>query len=1013
MAGAGASLKRRSAIQISAAAMALWLTWLPCPAQAGAEAGFGPTLTQYAHTNWRVQDGNFGGQAISISQAADGYLWVGTAAGLERYDGASFRRWPLPLDRPVFSVRATDDGSLWVGQGGSLLRIKDGRTTSWVVKGRVSDIHQGPNGDMWIARTRVPAHAGGACRVDGPNLRCVGPEPCNSAATVTHDTSGVLWLAGATAACTWRPDGSGEIVSAEGDAPDLFGVQALLAQRDGSMLVGYMRSGPRAGLRVVSKQISRAFRAEGLNGETLEVSALLTDRRGALWIGTAAAGIYRVARGKVDRFTSADGLSSDTVNALFEDQEGNVWVATGSGIDRFHPRAIFAVTTREGLGGSGGDSVLARRDGSVLVGLLLGVSVLRNGVARRERWTKQVAAYTVTSMLEDHANRIWLGADNDLLRLGGSKPRSIRTPGGEELGALIGLAEDDHHDVWALAAGRPYRLYRIRDGLTAEEVVLPSGRQPTALASGPDGAIWVADEFRDFQVYRSGKPQALKGPKTLKGYHHFVVTQNNDVIISAEEGAFILRDGRWTLLNRARGLPCDSMTVAALDRRGSLWLRGQCGMMIIGQADLRSALRNPQEKLKVRLLDGVDGAQPGAPPFSPAAAASADGRLWFASDNYPLTVDPEHLPTNRLPPPVHIEQIIADHRPYAPGKQVALPPRTRDVEIDYSGLSFVAPQKMRFRYRLLGVDEAWQDVGTRRAAFFMNLKPGRYSFQVTASNNDGVWNETGDTLNFSISPAFYQTLWFQALMVLGLLGLTWVGVWMRLRYVTAEIETRLSERQAERLRIARELHDTLLQGFQGLLMRFQVVADAMPTRSAAKPMMEAVLSRAEEVLVEGRDRVHNLRATEPGRQTLIEDLRKLVLDLERDGFGQIEVRLSGTPRDLEPGVQSEVLAIAKEALTNASQHSRGAKIVCHLTFTGARVRLVCEDDGVGIDTCTLETGGRAGHWGLTGMRERARQIGGRLRIESQPGLTRIEFSLDTRLAYLRAVGSRLLKERGA
>jgi signal transduction histidine kinase len=358
-------------------------------------------------------------------------------------------------------------------------------------------------------------------------------------------------------------------------------------------------------------------------------------------------------------------------------------------------------------------------------------------------------------------------------------------------------------------------------------------------------------------------------------------------------------------------------------------------------------------------------------------------------------------------PAVHVEQVIADHRTLGAAKAITLPPKTRDVEIDYAGLSFVAPQKMQFRYRLVGLDQSWQSVGTRRTAFYMNLKPGKYRFQVSASNNDGVWNTAGDSIAISILPTFFQTIWFKAIVVLLIVGLLWLGVWLRIRYVTEQMEARLSARQAERIRIARELHDTLLQGFHGLLMRFQVVAAAIPTELAARSMMEAALDRAEDVLVAGRDRVSDLRSMDDGGSSLPQELKRLALGLERDGRVPIKDRCSGTPRPLSPAVQMEILAIASEALTNAYRHAQATSIFWDLTFSTTTVTLVCGDNGVGIDPQTMKAGGREGHWGLTGMHERARQIGGVLKINSAPGQTTVTLILNTRLALFRQLGRRL------
>jgi ligand-binding sensor domain-containing protein/anti-sigma regulatory factor (Ser/Thr protein kinase) len=974
-------------------------------------AGYHPTLTQYAHAAWRIQDGDFDGQPSSIVQTRDGYLWIGTEGGLVRYDGGRFRRWSLPLESVVYALLADRDGSLWVGRGGDLVHVNLGQVAPPIkTHGRVNGLLQDQSGAIWLGRSRAPAHAGGLCKVVGASTECFGvaqKQPCDYAAAISHDPSGMFWIGSSTGVCTWRPGASGRTV-AGGGAMDAYAVAALAAEPDGSMLVGYDLAGPRLGLERAAEGVVSPFRLPGLSSESLRVTALLRDREGALWIGTATEGIYHVEQGRVDHYTRADGLSGSGVNAFFQDREGNLWVATTGGLDRFHAHAILALTTREGLVSDRANSVLVRRDGSIWVSSTEGLSVIKDGKVVPAHAPSGLAGHSIASMAEDHAGRMWLGLIDDLFVLEGGRARSVRKPDGGKLGVLVGLTEDGTGDMWALSAGRPYRLYRIHAGTKVEEVSIPGNRVPYRIAAGPGGAIWITDSSSDLDIYRSGQWTTLEGPGPRFGFsEQLLVTANGDVILSTEKGAFYRRGDRWTLLNVARGLPCENLFSAVVDLRGDLWLRGQCGTMIIAALDLQHALETPSAKLPVRLLDGVDGSQPGVASFQPAVAASRDGRLWFATDNVLLTADPSTLPSNRLPPPVHIEQLVADHRTYGLGRSVVLPPRTRDVEISYSGLSFVAPQKTHFRYRLTGVDEPWQEVGARRTAFYMNLKPGKYRFQVIASNNDGVWNTAGDAVDFEIRPTFFQTLWFQALAVVLLIGLVWLGLWLRVRSVAAEIEARLSERQAERIRIARELHDTLLQGFQGLLMRFQVVADAIPRRSPAKPMMEAVLSRAEDVLVEGRDRVHDLRTAEDGPSALREALLQIVVDLEQASCGPIEVVLVGVPRPLGENTQREILAIAKEALTNACRHAQATQVVCLITFTHFHVRVCCQDNGIGIDGGILSAGGREGHWGMTGMRERAKRAGGALTVQSVPGQTRVTFCLNTWAARLRALGERL------
>ena len=970
-------------------------------------ADFTPTLTQYAHTSWRVQDGDLGGAANGITQTKDGYIWVATEAGLERYDGMRFSHWKLPTDTPVLAVHGSRDGGLWVGQEGGIAHLHD-RLVDAISVSQVwyEAFYEDRSGAMWVARTRTHNAADGAlCKIQDRTATCFGAasgQPCSFSAALAQDNRGDLWLGDEHRVCAWRPGGG--TLNPSVFIRDNITVSAFALEGDGSMLVGFAESGSGRGLQIFTHNGQKPFRADGLKGETLQVYALFRDRHGALWIGTSNDGIYHVDGNRVDHFTTADALSSNRVNGFFEDREGNVWAATSGGVDRFNLLSVSAFTTREGLTADAVTAVLARRDGSVWIGTDGEIDIRRNGIISRVA-EGDLAGRKISSMLEDATGKVWVGVDSGLMVYDGRRFRTVPNRGCGALGLMAGLAEDDQNNIWALVVGRPYRLYKIHEGQCLGEIHLPSNAKPEAIGSA-DGAVWIFDDKSSVEIYKAGQYKIIPFPIRVS-FPRLTVVENEQAILSTQRGAYFFNKGRWILIDSSRGLPCNSVEAGLFDKQGALWLNTRCGMVIAAKSDWDRFLEHPQEKLRVRVLDQGDGARSGVGSFRPAASVSPDGRLWFATDNVLLSVDPAHLSANLMQPPVHIEQLVADHRPYALGHEIALPPLTRDVEIDYAGLSLIAPQKVRFRYRLSGIDKDWQDVGTRRAAFYMNLKPGHYRFQVIACNNDGVWNNEGDTVAFWLRPAFYQTLWFRALALLLLVGLVWLGLFLRVRYVTSQIETRLSERQAERIRIARELHDTLLQGFQGLLVRFQVVADAIPPGESAKPLMEAVLDRADEILVEGRDRVRDLRSAEDHGSDLFDELERLSFRLESDGCVAIEVRTSGAPRPLNIDAQREMLSIAKEALTNACRHSRATAIFCDLSFTASRVRLVFGDNGVGIDDDVLRAGGREGHWGLTGMRERAREIGAVLRIHSNSDGTRIELSLNRYIAYFRQIGKRL------
>jgi signal transduction histidine kinase len=372
--------------------------------------------------------------------------------------------------------------------------------------------------------------------------------------------------------------------------------------------------------------------------------------------------------------------------------------------------------------------------------------------------------------------------------------------------------------------------------------------------------------------------------------------------------------------------------------------------------------------------------------------------LWFATLDGVSVLDPRNLPFNKLPPPVHIEQITADRKTYDASSNLRLPSRVRDLEIDYTALSLVAPEKNRFRVKLEGWDREWQDAGNRRQAFYGNLSPRSYRFRVMASNNSGVWNEAGASFDFSVDPAYYQTAWFRASIAAAILALLWGLYRYRLHQIAREFNVRLEERVGERTRIARDLHDTLLQSFQGLMLHLQVVDDLLP-QGKAKVELEKTLDRADQAIAEGRTAVYDLRSSTTTTNDLAQAVREVGNELAAPGAATFRLVVEGPVRDLHPIIRDEVYRIAREALRNAFSHARAHHIEAELIYADRLFRLRIRDDGQGIAPAILEEG-RPGHYGLPGMRERAQQIGAKLTIWSGGGSgTEIELRLEGSIAY--------------
>jgi signal transduction histidine kinase len=441
------------------------------------------------------------------------------------------------------------------------------------------------------------------------------------------------------------------------------------------------------------------------------------------------------------------------------------------------------------------------------------------------------------------------------------------------------------------------------------------------------------------------------------------------------------------------------------DEDGGLWLHLACGFVHISKRDVDAWSRDTTIRLDLRLYDALDGARAGRGDFEPGHARTANGQLWFSNGSVLQMIDPQNLARNELLPPVHIEHVTADDKIYDATNGLRLPPRIRNLAIDYTALSFVAPEKVRFRYKLESQNRNWHEVVNDRQVQYTNLAPGTYRFRVMASNNSGVWNEAGDTLSFSIAPAYYQTRWFAAMVALGIATLLWAAYQLRIRQLAHQFNRTLDARVSERTRIARDLHDTLLQSFQGALLRFQSVANVIKTRpDEASQRLERALDQAEAAITEGRNAVHGLRASATTVNDLANGIAAIGLQLTSEGSSgpvpSIDVAVDGESRDLNPIVREEAFRIAGEALRNVVKHASARRVTVTIHYESRQLRLTVRDDGKGIDSATLARQHVEGHFGLPGMRERAAIVKGRLDVRSTVGRgTEIELSVPAATAY--------------
>jgi signal transduction histidine kinase len=558
----------------------------------------------------------------------------------------------------------------------------------------------------------------------------------------------------------------------------------------------------------------------------------------------------------------------------------------------------------------------------------------------------------------------------------------------DSTGVFQSLAEDTDHAIWAEFSGPHVRLVRIEDFRVREEFKPPQLPPAFSVVADTHGGVWVSLFDGTLMHYQKGEWQKVSVEPLRRKYQPriggiFNMSIDSDGTLWGASGGVVgYRNGNLQLLNERNGLPCSRAYSTIADLDGNLWIQAQCGLVRIEHSELERWWMNPESRLKVSTLTAIDGFRPGIPYGRPAATRDTDGKLWFHNQNAVIMIDPKSLAGNTIIPPVHVEQVIADRKTYPAQSDLRLPAKTHQLELDYTGLSFVVPSRVFFRYMLEGYDTQWQEPGTRRAAFYNDLRPGTYTFRVVACNNSGIWNTAGASLHFTIPPAWFQTYWFLALCAAITFFIAWALYRMRLRQVAKAMSVRFDDRLSERTRIARDLHDTLLQTIQGS----KLVADSALKQSSDPSRMHGALTQLSVWLgratEEGRAALNSLRTSTTEVNDLAEAFRRAIEECRQGNAMEASFSVTGDAREMHPIVRDEVYRIGYEAIRNACAHSQASRLQVTLTYAeelGVRV----SDNGVGIDPLVADRG-KDGHFGLQGMRERAARIAGKLTVASSP-----------------------------
>ncbi|MGA3373110.1 MAG: two-component regulator propeller domain-containing protein [Terracidiphilus sp.] len=974
-------------------------------------------LANYGRQSWMMENGLPQNTVQTLLQTRDGFIWLGTEVGLVRFDGNSFQLFdrnstPALPDNDVRCLLESRDGTLWIGTSDGLARWKNGVATAFSTKdglpgNEIRALVESANNYLWAWTDQGLARLYDEERFVDATAKT--GFPASAITRVISDGEGVLWVETQDRASTYQGDGRWTLPKPQdwmftwipaGPIEFIQSFRGRVASADKStvaMLDGDRIRGDNA--------LDRFTAGKELPGSRIQ--ALFFDHEGSLWIGTNGGLVRWVAGDKVQLLPVTDPLASASVLAIMEDREGNLWVGTETGgLHILRDQRFHTLGVRDGLSSDNTTTVVEDNAGTLWVGTA-GSGL--NALGRNTSGQPSIRSYSardgllsdvILSLAAAPNGDLWIGTPDGLNRIRGGRIDSFTSADGLPDDFIRSLLADADGSLW-IGTRRGLTHWTHPNGAAAE------GRMETftqanglgsdlvgAMARDSNGALWVAT-LAGLSRLSGGK---IANFTTADGLSSNVVT----ALLPRSDGTLLIgtQDRGWNLWDGQRftAETHDSMNPANLDRTGihailddgadHLWFATANG---IARCDCAGPGKSIPEAgtshwLEFGAADGLHSRETTANNH-PSAWHSRDGRLWFATPKGLVEVDPAHFPVNAVPPPVELERFAVDDLPQpllGSVNSMRIPAGHVHFQFDYAGLSFTAPQKVRYRFMLEGFDRGWTEAGARRSAYYTNIPPGRYTFRVQAANNDGLWNTAGAALAFELRPHFYQTAWFDALLIAFIVGLVVLLLRLRLRRAEGEFRAILGERN----RIAREIHDTLAQGYVGVSVQLEVLAELLrkkKTEAAAKHL-DLTRGYVREGLADARQSIWALRSQDSDETTLPVRLRRIA-EAERSHGLQARFSIFGAYRQMPPATEREFLRVAQEAIHNVKKHAGARHLFVQLEYGPDEIALEVRDDGRGFAAGeeTEPAAQRDGHYGLTGMRERAAAIGGTLEVTSEPG----------------------------
>ena len=971
-------------------AIALLMVFASVCAAAPVAAQTPALLRSYRITTWQSGDGITFGAVRAIVQDRDSYIWLASDAGLVRFDGFRFATSDLvagPRQLPAGALRSvyiTRDGSVWApyGNGRGIYRISHGEVRDVFlakeITGFVNAMTEDRRGSLWVA------HDNGLHRFLGNRWESVSLPVSSTRTTfraldVREDQSGTMWVATSRGLFARSVDGSFTKIE------EIAGpVQGISEDPTGHIWI----TDETTGFRGIDEPMPNPpWRGRGMT--------LLHDHAGKLWVATTGQGLWEVdarssnpAQVTIRKITTQAGLVSDELKGFLEDRDGNIWVGAIQGLSRLTPYKVRSVSDVGVV-----RAVALRSNDNGLVGTTSGLIELSGVSASSEGKRTLVSSSPIRALHIANDETVWAATDKGLSRMarGGLEP--VVVPGLTL--ARIGSIDSDGNTLWLCDATEG--LIRMTSG-RAERVSIAGMSQPVLVHVDGVHRVWVAfpggnlgmlDTNGGVHIY--GQNQGLPSGQINVIYHD----RRGELWIGGEGGISHLVDDRFQTVTSAQGLPDRPLMSLVDDDAGDIWMAFAFrGFIKLAPKDIFRALKDPSYRLQYRLFNTSDGTA-GFPYLVPIPAAKGrSGPLWFATTRGITIFDPEQLrsASSPTPGPPLIEGVTADDRRYSAAAGTALPARTSRLRIDYTvvrtspmeqtAAGNATAARIRFRYRLDGFDTDWVDGTGPRQALYTNLGPGRYRFRLQTAGDSATWNDQETDWSFSIQPMFYQTPWFYFACVLAL-ALSAFGAWQfRMRQMRRQVQKELALVFGERIRLSREIHDTLMQNMFGVALQLDAAASHLPASALpVRVRLQRVRRQIEEHIAEARRSILNLRAPALDKHDLVGALRECG-DRLTAGKVPLVFTVNGTPRPCSSRIETHILRIGHEAVANAVRHADASRVQMDVRFDDSSLCLRVADDGRGFDPAQPSDGM---HYGLLSMRERAADAGGRCTIESTPG----------------------------